>query len=359
MEATLKLCCRGDFARLLFLGSILYCCYYLSPASLCAQITAAVGVSSRETRSEQEDIFYFRAMGVAPNGKVWFAADDMYGQGTLIGPNSNDARVDFPLDFGSISDLSITDLNKAWMVISGRLVKFGPNFANWSLVSLERDEFVSRVYFVNDWRGFALCESGNVYRTENGGRSWQRQNVGRGFKLREIQFVDNENGWITGFAADYVSHLLLITNDGGQSWRAPIAPSLTGPDSFSFVSKFEGWAIDGQNNIIRTRDGGVTWTVQLGAGKDKWFSIFFANNKEGWIGGSGLLHTTDGGVTWNRQVLPLDPEYSDPIAMIRFTDTLNGWAMEHYNLYRTTDGGKHWIRLSKIWKARNAVSRSH
>ena len=58
------------------------------------------------------------------------------------------------------------------------------------------------------------------------------------------------------------------------------------------------------------------------------------------IGGLGgtLLKTTDGGETWTVQ------KFKDlaNIRGISFIDSLNGWIMDSYKLYQTSDGGTNW-----------------
>lgn len=343
--------CRSKSMLVGLCFGVLFCFFCSSQPIVQAQNKILTRDFAPEAKDGPEDIYYFRTIWSTPTSEIWVTADDKYGHGTLLAPNLNTPKIDFPKDFGSIADLSVVDLDNAWVIVTGQLLKLKHNFTSWSIVKPGLDELVRRIYFVNRKLGFALCESGSIYRTSNGGLTWQAQNVGRGFKFNEIQFIDSSHGWITGFGVDYTSYLLLRTDDGGQSWRSLAAPSVIGPDAFSFVNKLEGWAIDAQNNITHSRDGGVTWTVQLRASSDHWYSIYFINDHEGWIGGSGILHTADGGVTWNRQAIPFEPGSSNPITKLLFTDAQTGWALEQYNIYRTTDGGNQWMRIPKVWKS--------
>src|SRR5580658_3990614 len=71
-------------------------------------------------------------------------------------------------------------------------------------------------------------------------------------------------------------------------------------------------------------------------------SVYFANDKVGWIAGKGsggfILHTSDGGAHWNFQMG--DPHSSDPeLNSLRFLDATHGWAYQAGGqLVRTTDG---------------------
>lgn len=70
-------------------------------------------------------------------------------------------------------------------------------------------------------------------------------------------------------------------------------------------------------------------------------AIYFANGKEGWAGGHGIiLHTSDGGQNWLVQYTG-----SFNILSFDFIDTENGWALTDKSILKTTDGGKTWTYL--------------
>ena len=55
-----------------------------------------------------------------------------------------------------------------------------------------------------------------------------------------------------------------------------------------------------------------------------------------------IAHTDDGGRSWSEQLV--DSAYSW-LNDITFTDEQHGWAGGLYRLYKTIDGGKHWIQI--------------
>ena len=73
-----------------------------------------------------------------------------------------------------------------------------------------------------------------------------------------------------------------------------------------------GWAVgraaDGYVLILRTDDGGVTWTRQGGPGEIPEFSalgVSAVDSQTAWVvGDQVILHTRDGGKTWKQQKLP-------------------------------------------------------
>src|SRR5687767_13568758 len=85
-------------------------------------------------------------------------------------------------------------------------------------------------------------------------------------------------------------------------WRktnAPISSSRT--DDIWFVSADVGWAVNSNGQILKTEDGGDSWTVQHQDNSVYLRCVGFAGDRIGWAGslrGTRLFHTTDGGANW-------------------------------------------------------------
>lgn len=76
-------------------------------------------------------------------------------------------------------------------------------------------------------------------------------------------------------------------------------------------------------------------------------SIDFPAPETGWIVGYGgiVLHTRDGGVTWQVQVSPSQSTESQPFFSVRFVDSEHGVAVGAYGTMMVTrDGGANWER---------------
>jgi photosystem II stability/assembly factor-like uncharacterized protein len=58
-----------------------------------------------------------------------------------------------------------------------------------------------------------IAQGGTLRWTQDGGRSWNQEDVGSRAEFRSISFSDSLHGWIAGS-----SGTLLATNDGGQTW---------------------------------------------------------------------------------------------------------------------------------------------
>lgn len=116
--------------------------------------------------------------------------------------------------------------------------------------------------------------------SDDGGKTWTepypRQ---RGVALDMVQFVDFENGWVSGHQAGSLARdpFLLRTSDGGKTWvRNPLYRDSTVAfiEQFWFDTKDEGMMIvqrrgapGGRYQRLETRNGGVTWMLRE-AGED-------------------------------------------------------------------------------------------
>jgi photosystem II stability/assembly factor-like uncharacterized protein len=143
---------------------------------------------------------------------------------------------------------------------------------------------------------------------------WQRVSVPTASSLRGLSAVTNNVVWASGTGGTVIR-----TVDGGQSWSVMIVPGadkldLRGIRAFdenNAVLISSGPAEKGQARIYRTSDGGKTWNQAL---EEKRAGIFFDaiafwDRDHGIVlsdpveGKFALFTTSDGGATW-KQIAP-------------------------------------------------------
>jgi len=100
---------------------------------------------------------------------------------------------------------------------------------------------------------------------------------------------------------------ILRTTDGGATWTLPSSETTADLIGVCFVDANIGTAVGGfydlppmaQRVIVRTTDGGVTWTRQLSERGDILRAVSFADANTGTVVGDygTILRTTDGGAT--------------------------------------------------------------
>lgn len=89
-------------------------------------------------------------------------------------------------------------------------------------------------------------------------------------KITGINFVDDNHGWVvktraTGGGETDSEGIILISRDGGKSWSKQALFSSNTDDSYlfvsvSFVNRLNGWVLGRNGTLLRTEDGGNTWS---------------------------------------------------------------------------------------------------
>ncbi|HET8645395.1 MAG TPA: YCF48-related protein, partial [Vicinamibacteria bacterium] len=200
------------------------------------------------------------------------------------------------------------------------------------------------VDFLDTARGWAVGRHeffgggvGRIVRSTDGGRTWQVQYSVEGAYMDGLHVIDAQNVIAMG-QIPLGPRFLLRTSDGGQTWTN-VAPSQAVAMDADFVDGNTGWVVGGR--IYKSTNGGQTWTEQF-TPDDLLYAVSFGDALRGWAVGWGptLLRTTDGGLTWTPQsagapgnalfaVEALGPD----VAWIAGTDGF---------VARTTDGGQTW-----------------
>lgn len=225
-----------------------------------------------------------------------------------------------------------------------------------------------------------------IFRTTDGGRTWQSTVVG-GSQIKQITFLDQHQGWLmlSDGAATGGSELvrLLHTGDGGQTWNVTAQSGISGAplrnfplagmkSGVTFADAERGWAAGGYTNVStlffhRTEDGGATWTVQqlpiperLQQNPDR-PSLFrtrppwlFPDGRmvlqlTGFCGEAGctlFLHSGDTGRSW-QATAPLQHELGVPPQAF-FLDPEHGWAAAGERVLASKDGGQTWAGLATL-----------
>lgn len=200
-------------------------------------------------------------------------------------------------------------------------------------------------------RGVAAPDATNVWAVGDGGvilkrgatdTEWNAQISGTTASLRAVAFGDATHGWAIGGGGT----VLQTTN--GTAWSAASVDSgvSTLNDVFALDST-RAWAV-GDGGVALYRDAGGVWrkgTVPAGTGVLR--SVHFVDASLGWAVGDGrtILRTVNGGGSWTAQTAPPSPrDATDSPKSVVFYDANRGIAVgDHEAIWRTENGGTTWV----------------
>ena len=214
------------------------------------------------------------------------------------------------------------------------------------------------VSFPDAANGWAVGEAGTILHTSDGGTTWTLQDSGTKFELAEVVFVDADSGWAVGKFGT-----ILHTSDGGQTWEHQADSSITLNRSLiavSFVDELTGWAFTQRGSfLLVTRDGGKTWSREFLSNTSNRSGVYFVDSNRGWVSQSqgGVLRTTDGGGTWTLERGVTGPRIGTTQVFFLNEELgwISGWRSKGQDfefalllsdgmIARTTDGGRSWER---------------
>lgn len=131
---------------------------------------------------------------------------------------------------------------------------------------------------------------------------------------------------------------IVISTDGGATWKQSPAPVSSDLTSVFFVDDTSGWAVGHDGVILHTGDGGDRWELQLNGLKANDLLITAMERKI-----AAEPASEDAKKLLNEAKRYKEQGADKPFLDVWFADARNGYAVGAYNLiFRTNDGGKTW-----------------
>ncbi len=226
----------------------------------------------------------------------------------------------------------------------------------------------------------AGSEAVDVLHTSDGGATWKVISVSSYNTLNNptalpfggdksgISFVNATTGWVTGYSPVSQFAWLYITHDGGVIWQHQSIPlpadafgvSILPPVFFNATDGILPVDLSGTQsdvfNIYVTHNGGASWSSTTPVSTPAIAGLIdFIDAAHGWLAGntyavasnqydnSTVYRTSDGGQHWMQYIVKLNAA----IAMIDFVSQAEGWAIDSTQaLYQTIDGGQTWTKVT-------------
>ncbi|MCX8073195.1 MAG: YCF48-related protein [Candidatus Binatia bacterium] len=210
-------------------------------------------------------------------------------------------------------------------------------------------------------------QGGQIAHSPDGGFNWQSQPSGTTRNLLDIEFVNLDRGLAVG---DFGT--LLRTEDGGKTWtRVSLPENIELPPdiaevvqpgdvilySIAFADEDHVWIVGEFGVILFSRDGGLTWEQQKSGVETTLFGVAALDTQRAWAVGmeAVMLATEDGGATWAKQTVPMPKGFVLPIYDVAVRG-LFGWAVGNSGLLLySQDAGKSWklydipVRMAGSW----------
>src|SRR5687767_8694033 len=193
-------------------------------------------------------------------------------------------------------------------------------------------------------RGYAAGEFGTVLVTQDSGATWNGAATGTTQALNRISIVDEDSVVVSGGC------IVRRSDDGGQTferlpWTASDARCAANVLVPQFTSDGGGYLLLGDGSVLRTADGGRTWSRRTAVpgtrAAGETFApadVAFTSPTEGVAATTQnrLYRTTDGAMSWT-----LVREHAASIKDVHFVTATVGFAAGAW-LHRTLDGGATW-----------------
>jgi len=226
------------------------------------------------------------------------------------------------------------------------------------------------IYFVNENKGWLVNLNGYIFKTEDGGITFDTLLIQPGTAFRSLGFIDSLHGfagnlgpgsWISG-VTDTIP--LYETIDGGNSWQPVTNINITGqyPKGICGINVVNDTLIyavgryAGPPVFLKTIDGGQTWnSTDCSAFAGLLIDVHFFSPDTGIVVGgndsgyAAVFYTVNGGMTWQQVALHSHfPSYhwkiSFPSRNIGYVTVSSAGSTNQ--IIKTTDGGLTWQNFS-------------
>jgi photosystem II stability/assembly factor-like uncharacterized protein len=193
-----------------------------------------------------------------------------------------------------------------------------------------------------------------MFLTSNGGRSWREISIFNPNDFKDgtpeflsVRFADKKRGFVIGSVInkndEVIDSVVMRTEDGGETWSRIIVPFKRELYHLDFANAARGWIVGDKGIILATFDGGINWQVQKTRTDKALYNVDFRDSENGFaVGGKGtILRTENGGEIWEQ----IKTSFPSTFMRVYFADDKNGFVVGYGgSILRTSDKGKTWIK---------------
>jgi photosystem II stability/assembly factor-like uncharacterized protein len=174
--------------------------------------------------------------------------------------------------------------------------------------------------------------------------SWSIKTFGSG-TCYDVIFPDTAYGWAVGDSGK-----IMRSTNGGLSWTSQASPTVKTLFGVYFLNRNTGFAVGAAGTVLKTTNGGTNWIAHATTDVIPWKRVYFSDTQTGWLlsdtVSSKIHYTTDGGSSWNQIGPQIAPGI--PTADMSFSSGTNGWIVCDSILLHTTDG-MNWTNMNNSY----------
>ncbi len=215
---------------------------------------------------------------------------------------------------GWLSNAYFIDSSHGWAVGEyGTVLRTQDGGETWTQMrNVPTPAWIRSVHFVDEQHGWAVGTYETVLKTDDGGKSWVAQKMpsprrlhGLPIAYESVRFANATEGYVVGQYGN-----ILRTADGGRTWTfeaidaTRLALDLVNLCDLTTTYSGKAWAVSPVGVLARTTDqNGAMWRL-VKTGTPAWLRcVSFVNDSNGWVAGdrNTVIRTTDGGKTWTKQ----------------------------------------------------------
>lgn len=227
----------------------------------------------------------------------------------------------------------------------------------WTVQSSLPGAYLRVIDMIDENTGWISGNNGLVLKTTNGGAIWTTVVIPGAStqSLTYVQFVNASTGWVFGYSA---GPNLFKTTDGGNTWQTQTFGSTdNGARWATMLNANTGYYISyniTNSRLFKTTNGGDNWTEQSYPSPRNLWSMKMVSVDSGYIcGDGGYLARTVNGSTWTQVSTPTNHNYT----ATDWKDFNNGVLGAGSGFVgRTTDKGQSWTLGntggSSVWSVR-------